>query len=59
MEFDQIRNQLLKEIYSMDEENTLDDFYKRRFFDLVENVILFMMQGQDAFFGQFMLSVRR
>lgn len=59
MEFNQMRNQLLKEIYSMDEENTLDDFYKRRFFDLVENVILFMMQGQDAFFGQFMLSVRR
>ncbi|MGN0144006.1 MAG: hypothetical protein ACI398_03420, partial [Clostridium sp.] len=59
MEFNQEREELLREIYSMDEKITLDDFYKRKFFDLVENVILFMMQGQDAFFGQFMLRVKR
>ncbi len=35
------------------------DFYKRRFFDIVEKVILFLLQGQDAFFGQFMLSIKR
>nr|WP_207714562.1 VWA-like domain-containing protein [Clostridium butyricum] len=43
----------------MDEKKKCGDFYKRRFFDIVEKVILFLLQGQDAFFGQFMLSIKR
>ena len=59
MEFDKEKEELLKEIYYTDEKNKYSDSYKRRFFYLVENVILFLLQGQDAFFGQFMLRVKR
>nr|WP_207749417.1 VWA-like domain-containing protein [Clostridium butyricum] len=43
----------------MDEKKKCGDFYNRRFFDIVEKVILYLLQGQDAFFGQFMLSIKR
>ena len=43
----------------IDEKNKCGDFFKRSFFDLVEKVILFLLQGQDAFFGHFMLRVKR
>lgn len=59
MDFNEEREELLKQIYFMDEKNKCSDFYKRRFFDLVEKVILFLLQGQDAFFGQFMLRIKR
>lgn len=59
MDFNEEREQLLKEIYFNSGKSKYDDFYKRRFFDLVEKVILFMIQGQDAFFGHFMLRVKR
>ena len=58
MDIDQEREELLKEIYYVDG-NKYNDFFKRRFFDLIEKVILFLLQGQDAFFGQFMLNVKR
>lgn len=57
--FDEEREELLKEVYLMSESNEVGSFYKRKFFDIVENVILFLLQGQDAFFGQFMLSIKR
>ena len=59
MDFNEEREQLLKEIYFSSEKNKYDDFYKRRFFNLVEKVVLFLLQGHDAFFGQFMLRVKR
>lgn len=59
MDFNEEREELLKEIYFIDEKNKCGDFFKRSFFDLVEKVILFLLQGQDAFFGHFMLRVKR
>ena len=59
MDFNEEREELLKEVFLMDEKKKCGDFYKRRFFDIVEKVILFLLQGQDAFFGQFMLSIKR
>ena len=59
MDFNEEREELLKEVFLMDEKKKCRDFYKRRFFDIVEKVILFLLQGQDAFFGQFMLSIKR
>lgn len=59
MDFNEEREELLKEVFLMDEKKKCGDFYNRRFFDIVEKVILFLLQGQDAFFGQFMLSIKR
>lgn len=59
MDFNEEREQLLKEIYLIDEDNKICDFLRRRFFNLVEKVILYLLQGDDTFFGQFMLRVKR
>lgn len=59
MDFEEKRQQLLKEAYSLDENVKLNDDYKRNFFELIQDVILYLLQTQDAFFGQFMLRVRR
>ncbi len=59
MDFEERREQLLKEAYVLEERVKANDSYKRSFFELVEDVILYLLQTQDAFFGQFMLRVRR
>jgi predicted metal-dependent peptidase len=59
MEFEEKRQQLLKEAYSLVDNFKINDDYKRRFFELVEEVILYLLQTQDVFFGQFMLRIRR
>lgn len=59
MVFEEKREQLLKEAYSLDKEGLASDNYRRRFFELVEEVVLYLLQSQDAFFGQFMLRIRR
>ena len=59
MDFEEKRQQLLKEAYSLEENVKFNDDYKRNFFELIEDVILYLLQTQDAFFGQFMLRVRR
>lgn len=59
MDFEEKRQKLLKEAYSLDKDVILSDKYKRNFFELVEDVILHLLQTQDVFFGQFMLRVRR
>jgi len=59
VDFNEEREELLKEVFLMDEKKKCGDFYNRRFFDIVEKVILYLLQGQDAFFGQFMLSIKR
>lgn len=59
MDFEERREQLLKEAYVLEERVKDNDSYKRSFFGLVEDVILYLLQTQDAFFGQFMLRVRR
>ena len=59
MDFEEKRQQLLKEAYSLQDNVTFNDSYKRSFFELVENVILYLLQTQDAFFGQFMLRIKR
>jgi len=59
MDFEEKRQKLLKEAYSLEENVKFNDDYKRNFFELIEDVILYLLQTQDAFFGQFMLRVRR
>lgn len=59
MDFEEKRQQLLKEAYALEERVKFNDSFKRSFFGLVEHVILYLLQTQDVFFGQFMLRVRR
>lgn len=59
MDFEEKRQKLLKEAYALEERVEYNESYKRSFFELVENVILYLLQTQDVFFGQFMLRVRR
>ena len=59
MDFEERKQQLLKEAYSLEKKLQFNDNYKNRFFELIENIILYMLQAQDVFFGQFMLRVIR
>lgn len=59
MDFNEKRERLLKEAYSFEDKNQFNSTYNRMFFDLVEEVILYLLQGEDAFFGQFMLRIKR
>ena len=59
MDFEEKRQRLLKEAYSLEENIKFDSSYKRSFFELVEDVIMYLLQTQDTFFGQFMLRIRR
>ena len=47
MDFNEEREQHLQEIYFNSVKNKYDEFYKRRFFNLVEKVILFLLQGSS------------
>ena len=59
MNFNEKKEQLLKEAYNLKENELFNDDFKRRFFNLIEDVILFLLDKNDDFFGQFMLRVRR
>ncbi len=44
---------------SLDDKLKFNEDYNNHFFELVEDVILYLLQTQDIFFGQFMLRVKR
>jgi hypothetical protein len=51
MDFEEKRQQLLKEAYQLSEDDKFSDNYKRNFFELVEDIILYLLQTQDVFLG--------
>lgn len=59
MDFNEKREELLRQAYNFEKISEFDENYKRKFFNLVEDVILSLLQGEDAFFGQFMLRIKR
>lgn len=59
MNFDEKREQLLKEAYNIEENQVFSQDYKRRFFSLIQDIILFLLEKDDSFFGQFMLKIKR
>ncbi|HCW54651.1 MAG TPA: hypothetical protein DG753_13165 [Clostridium sp.] len=59
MDFDGKREQLLKEAYNIEKNQIFSQDYKRRFFSLIQDVILFLLEKDDSFFGQFMLKIKR
>lgn len=59
MEFTDKRLILLARVEEIRDGNSKDDTFERDFFSLVENVIVSMIQGEDAFFGQFLVKIER
>lgn len=59
MDFNEKRDEILKEAYSLNEHDKQSDSFKRNLFSLVEDLVLDLLQSEDAFFGQFMLRIRR
>lgn len=53
------RDMLLKEVLEVKSESELNDSFKRQFFNLVSDVIIEMLDGDDNFFGGFMLKIER
>lgn len=59
MNFYEKRLELLKEAYEFKANNNIDSDFSRRFFEIVEEAILYLLESNDNFFGQFMLKVKR
>ncbi|MBX7309854.1 hypothetical protein K4H43_01745 [Clostridium chauvoei] len=59
MSFDEKRDELLKEALEFEGKNDIKSDFSRRFFSLVESVIIDMLEKDDSFFGQFMTKIKR
>jgi len=59
MNFEEKKQQLLKEAYLLEDKIQFNENYKKGFFGLVEDIILYLLQTQNVFFGQFMLRIKR
>ncbi|MBN1049822.1 VWA-like domain-containing protein [Clostridium botulinum] len=59
MDFNDKKEDLLKKAYNIKSIDEFDNMYIKSFFELVEQVILDLLESEDSFFGQFMLSVKR
>lgn len=59
MDFEELRRKLFEETYKNSERNEFSEYYKRRLFDLIQNVIISLMESRDEFFGQFLLKVTK
>lgn len=59
MRFEDTRNSLLKQALNFQTKEDLNSDFKKEFFYLVENVVIDMLEKEDAFFGQFMIKIKR
>ncbi|SHE36296.1 vWA domain-containing protein [Clostridium fallax] len=59
MSFEDDRKNLLKEALTWQKENDITEDYKRKFFNLIEKVIVNMLEKDEEFFGSFMIQVKR
>ena len=59
MRFDERRDNLLKQALDIKENGKVYNSFEREFFSLVENVIIDMLEGEDSFFGQFLVRIER
>lgn len=50
MDFEEKRQQLLKEAYQLSEDDKFSDNYKRNFFELVEDIIIIFVANSRCFF---------
>ncbi len=59
MSFEERRDSLLKQALDINENGEAYSGFEREFFSLVETVIIDMLEGEDGFFGQFMVRIER
>lgn len=59
MNFENKRNMLLKQALDFQTKYDINSDFKKEFFSLVENVVIDMLELEDAFFGQFMIKIKR
>ncbi|MBQ6820406.1 MAG: hypothetical protein IJO26_03825 [Clostridium sp.] len=60
MIFDEKRDILLKEAYNIKENLEISNsYFEKEFFSLVERTIVDMLEGEDSFFGQFLVKIQR
>jgi predicted metal-dependent peptidase len=59
MVFEERRDNLLKQALDIKENGKVYSSFERDFFSLVESVIIDMLEGEDSFFGQFLVRIER
>lgn len=59
MKFEDKRNMLMQKALAFQSTEDLNSDFKKEFFYLVENVVIDMLEKEDAFFGQFMIKIKR
>ena len=59
MKFEEKREALLKNAIDINEKGKVFSSFERDFFSLVEGIIISMLEGEDTFFGQFLVRIER
>lgn len=59
MTFEERRDSLLKQVLDIKENGKIYSSFEREFFSLVETVVIEMLEGEDSFFGQFLVRTER
>ena len=59
MRFEEKRDSLLKQALDIRENGKVYSGFEREFFSLIESVIIDMLEGDDSFFGQFLVKIER
>lgn len=59
MNFEEERKNLLKKCYLIESSKEFTEEYIRKFWNLIEYVNIFLLSGEDNFFGQFIIQVKR
>ncbi len=59
MNFLDKKKSLLEKVTNINSVSEIGNDYKREFFDFLSNIIIDMLQGEDNFFGAFMLKIEK
>lgn len=59
MNFLDKKKSLLEKVANISSVNEIGNGYKREFFDFLSNIVIDMLQGEDNFFGAFMLKIEK
>ena len=59
MNFLDKRKSLFEKVVNINSANEIGVKYKREFFDFLSNIVIDMLQGEDNFFGAFMLKIEK
>ncbi|MGL5648583.1 MAG: vWA domain-containing protein [Clostridium sp.] len=59
MRFEEKREGLFRRALVINKTKEYDANFEKEFFDLVSEVVIYLMKGENAFFGSFMLKIKR